>query len=353
MNKVIIGLIFCLIIVIILVIYLKNNKDTNTSTATNTANNNSTNTAKAANNNSTKAANNNSTKAATTTTNNAIAKSSFFLNKVLRAFNIKQGENFVNENFVNENFQEISTTTNVLIIFNTEDDIKNNIMVFLGYLYHKMNVDKINELLKTYNNNKTMQQILNDNKNKIYIGDIINKVIYEGCLYDEIDDNIIANNVKAHRLILNIVGNINFKNNFKQSINENLAKHNLTLPPNYSDIKYLNLVVSDDFKTSNNINTYYKTNYNEHIKITGDEPQWSGGTNTLECYTSIVCRTGAEINIKVNIQFLKEWAIKNKDKHNTILNLSIVRYLLELNGDTTNIYNDLEKLRQEVYSTRP
>jgi hypothetical protein len=328
MDKLIIGIIFSIIILIILFIYFQNKKKyTDTATTNNITTNGVT-------------TNNITINGVTTNNAIAIAKSSLFLDKILSAFNIR-----IDNIFSDENLGTTSVTNPAEIVFITEDDIKNNIMVFLEYLYPKMNVDEINALLKTYNSNKTMQQILNDNNNKIDIQSINNIFQYEGRLYDETDDKIIANNIRAYRLIINSSKNINL-------IKEILSKHNSTLPTN-SHIKYVNLVVSNDFKTNNIISLYYKTNYNENLKIIGNEEINFGGSNSIQCLTSKLCQLDFQIYIKNEIKLLKEWAIKNKDKIKNLFNLSMVGYLLELNDNITNILDDINKLENEVYRTKP
>jgi hypothetical protein len=269
------------------------------------------------------------------------------LDETLKAFNIKVDEPSSVENF------EVTSSNVDTIVFNTKDDIINNMMDFFGYLYPKMNSNDINNLLQQYNNNKTMQEILNENKNKIYIEDIPYSVMYEDYVYDETDNSKIADNIRAFKLIIILISSINLKYNINDFINSVLIDSNRTLPSNKSNITYINIVVPNDFKTNNIMRTYFKTNYTEDLQITNEEPSWNG-SNGIECLTSQLCTIGADIDIQNNyINPLGKWAVNNMDKIKMQFNLSMVHYLLQLNGsDTTKIYNDFDKLRKELYDSR-
>ncbi len=332
--KISIGVIV-LVIIIVLILVFTLKKDTTTTTSTTQLSTSETTTSTI------------QLSTSETTTSTTQLSPSTLLDKTLIAFNIK-----VNEQFSLEKFGETSNV--VPIVFNTKDDIVNNMMEFFGYLYPKMNIDDINNLLKQYNNDKIMKDILNENKNKIYIEDIPNSIMYEDCVYDEKDDSIIADNIRVYRLILNLILNIKMKDNIKDFINSLLTKTNRTLPSNKSDITYINFAVPNDFKTNNIMSMYTKTNYTEDLEIKGNEPYWDSSSNGIECLTSQLCKVSVDIDIKNNyIEPFKTWAIINMDKIKMQFNLSMVYYLLQLNGsDTTKIYDDFNKLRTELYDSK-
>jgi hypothetical protein len=201
-----------------------------------------------------------------------------------------------------------------------------------------------------------MQQILNDNKEKIFIKEIPAVIIYEDRVYDETDDALIADNIRAFRLMMNLIANIDLKYNTSDFINGVLAKRNITLPMDKSNITDVNIIVSHDFNTNNNISLYLQTNYNKDLPITSDAPLWNS-SNSIECLTSQLCKIGVDIDIQNSyIKPLKTWGINNKDKIKQLFNLSMVYYLFLLSqnsSDITKVYSDLDTLIQELYNSRP
>ena len=104
------------------------------------------------------------------------------------------------ENLVNEKFD-----TNNDIEFNSLVDIQNNWMVFFGYFFPKMEIDKINQILKDYGCTKTMQEILSEKKNDLDLEKLMKLPLqnYYMCyIFDETNDDKIIENLKLYIIIL-------------------------------------------------------------------------------------------------------------------------------------------------------
>ena len=255
------------------------------------------------------------------------------LEKVLKAFGIRI-EPTTSEHFSTD------------VEFKTNDDIINKFMLFLGYLFPKMNIDNINLLLTQYNSDKTMQEILTEKKDKINLnefndivmgnGNIIN--YYNGYMYDETNDKTIIENLYTLTTIVYVVM-------FKYMINLDSIKQ--MLPSEYQNISYVQASISDDYKTSNMVDVYLRTNYNEDIKIKDAIPFPIDLKIQNQCYTNKLCKQSANILEYINSQ--KEYNLANMNILKKLFDLSMVKYLLTLNGsnldkitfDFTLLSNDL------------
>ena len=231
-----------------------------------------------------------------------------------------------------ENF---STNT----IFKTSDDIKNNFMEFLEFIFPKMEIDKINEILIQYGSNKTMTEIISENKENIEIekfGDL--SLRYKGCLFDEDDDEKIVENIKVGFLGQLALFNIMMTNNI-QLLNDQL---NSKSSNDKFNITYLDVVIGPDFRTNNIMNIYFKTNYNENIPLNPNAPTFGERENQVECLTTQLCKASTNIEDDF-IKPYKQLAKDNMTELKHIFNLTVARYLLSLSPDFNNSYNDITK----------
>jgi hypothetical protein len=240
------------------------------------------------------------------------------LDKTLKAFNI---------GIESKNTEKFSTD----IIFNTEADIKNNFMEFLRYLFPKMNIDTINTLLTQYESNKTMQEILTEKKDKIDLRIFPNEPMkyYKSYIFDETDDTKIIDNLYIYYLVLIAFHNIILYLNSKLIQDE--------LPDAYKNIEYLKIVLTDDYKTSNILNSYIRSNFNKDVPLSDAIVPNSAGIPPI-CFTNILCKMS--INLQDFINREKTNANKNMAILKQLFNLSIVKNLLTLNESNIDKINE-------------
>jgi hypothetical protein len=247
-------------------------------------------------------------------------KEQTLLDDAPRAFALSLAEQFLNETFATD------------IVFDSVDKINKNIMKFLDYMYPKMNVDKINELLPTYGiTDKKMTDIFSDNQNTI---DIFSDygVYYIPLMFKDIDNKIVIDNIKLYAIVSSVLLNLLFEGIIKSPYYENT--HN---------IEYLKFNLNSDYKTNNIISYYIRTNINKGIPLN----QATTRENILdnECLTTLLCKK--DINIQTEyIDKYKNLATINIVNCEKLFNLVIIKSLLKINGSTDfkNIEKDIEDL---------
>jgi hypothetical protein len=236
------------------------------------------------------------------------------------------------ENLVNEKFD-----TNNDIVFNSLADIQNNWMVFFSYFFPKMEIDKINQILNNYGCTKTMQEILSEKKNELDPYKLIDHPLggYYMCyIFDETNDDKIIENLKLYYIILtNGIYNIYFKNNLSEAKRRLIG--NKTLPVNKSDLQYVRFQLAQDFKTSDKLVLYIKTNYNETIPLSDAIEASSNNSNWVDCLTSNLCTNS--ITIQELINRYKQLIIENDmATMKRVFNMYFALTLLKLNGSADN-----------------
>ena len=229
------------------------------------------------------------------------------------------------------------------IVFKTEDDIRNNFMVFLGYLYPKMNIDNINTLLTQYGSDKNMKDILNEKKKYINLTEqgtnsfmslYRNSLIeyYMSYMIDETDNATIITNILLICILdIAVLNSLNNAFDYVKS----------QLPNDYKQLEYIKYVLLNDDINNNILTMYTRTNYNKDIKL--EEADEIHASRDLSCYTTKLCKqTG---NIQEFINRLKPYSSLNMTIYKKLFNLSMARFLLKLNeSNTTQINTDIISL---------
>ncbi len=256
------------------------------------------------------------------------------LENITKTFGLKTEENFSQENL----------DTN--IVFNNGEDVVKNMPTFIEYAFNGIDLNEIDKILKENGLNKTALQIFDEHKNDAYNNfktkfNLLSLLsLYSNYLFEGTDQEI-KDKIKLYFIVM-----LAFNNKI-EPINSIQLPKTITDEGNTYTVDKTNLVLNNDYQTSDNLILYLRTNLNNSIKL--EDAIVSNSINNDECFIPTkLCKNTTSIQKIIDENKTK--AINNMSDIKRLFNLLFSKNLFNLNNTTIpdNIITEITTLTTKL-----